>query len=43
MRAVLLVAALVALGEPALAKVYVRDGLHVCDVENGELLGTYGI
>ncbi len=41
MRAVLLVAALVALGEPAL--VYVRDGLHVCDVENGELLGTYGI
>ena len=38
MRAVLLVAVLVALAEPALAKIYVCDVLHVYGVENGELV-----
>ncbi len=43
MRAVLLVAALVALTRPALARVYVCDVLHVYDVESGELVSTrYG-
>ena len=43
MRAVLLVATLVALTEPALAKVYVCDVLHAYDVESGELVSSrYG-
>ncbi len=43
MRAVLLVAVLVALTRPALVRVYVCDVLHVYDVESGELVSSrYG-
>ncbi len=43
MRTVLLVAVLVALTWPALARVYVCDVLHVYDVEIGELVSSrYG-
>ena len=43
MRAVLLVATLVALTGPVLARVYVCDVLHAYDVESGELVSSrYG-